>query len=123
MSAARQMLNLSINTDDYALLGVSPGSSRAQIIHAAQGRLNAIAVHSQAESQEAQLARLEIRSAAQRLVAIAAKDAEDMAQKGKANQALFGDDGQKAMWEMYSNILKYEKIEAEMRTDLAYSPK
>ena len=44
-------------------------------------------------------------------------------QKGKANQALFGDDGQKAMWEMYSNILKYEKIEAEMRTDLAYSPK
>ena len=55
------------------------------------------------------------------MVAIAAKDAEDMAQKGKANQALFGDDGQKAMWEMYSNILKYEKIEAEMRADLAYS--
>ena len=82
MSAARHMLNLPTNTDDYALLGVSPGSSRAQIIHAAQGRLNAIAVHSQAESQEAQLARLEIRSAAQRLVAIAAK-----ASKQASNQA------------------------------------
>ena len=82
MSAARHLLNLPINTDDYALLGVSPRSSRAQIIHAAQGRLNAIAVHSQAESQDAQLARLEIRSAAQRLVAIAAK-----ASKQASNQA------------------------------------
>ena len=81
MSAARQMLNLPINTDDYALLGVSPGSSRAQIIHAAQGRLNAIAVHSQAESQDAQLARLEIRSAAQRLVAIATKASKQASKK------------------------------------------
>lgn len=72
MSAARRLLNLPSGTDDCALLGVSPGSSRAQIIHAAQGRLNAIAVHSQAESQDAQIARLEIRAAAQRLVAFAA---------------------------------------------------
>ena len=57
------------------------------------------------------------------MVAIAAKDAEDMAAKGKANQELFGEEGQNVMWEMYSNVLKYEKMEAEMRPDLAYSPK
>jgi len=27
------------------------------------------------------------------------------------------------MWDMYSNVLKYEKMEADMRPDLAYSPK
>ena len=86
MSAARHMLNLPMNTDDCALLGVSPGSSRAQIIHAAQCRLNAIAVHSQAKSQDAQLARLEIRSAAQRLVSIAAK-ASKQASKHAGKQA------------------------------------
>lgn len=57
------------------------------------------------------------------MVAIAAKDAEHMAQKGKANEALFGDEGQKTMWDMYANVLRYEKMEAEMRPDLAYSPK
>ena len=66
------MLNLPSGTDDCALIGVRHGSSRAQIIHAAQGRLNAIAAHPQADSQDAELARLEIRSAAQRLVAILA---------------------------------------------------
>jgi hypothetical protein len=55
------------------------------------------------------------------MVAIAAKDEEHMAQKGKANKELFGEDGQKTMWEMYQNVLKYEKMEAEMRPDLGYS--
>lgn len=66
------MLNLPMDSDDCALIGVPHRSTRAQIIHAAQGRLNAIAAHPQAESQEAQVARLEIRDAAQRLAALAA---------------------------------------------------
>jgi hypothetical protein len=57
------------------------------------------------------------------MVAIAAKDQEHMAQKGKANKELFGEDGQNAMWEMYQNVLRYEKMEGEMRPDMAYSPK
>ena len=56
------------------------------------------------------------------MVAIAAKDQEHMAQKGKSNKALFGEDGEKAMWDMYSNVLRYKKVEADMRPDLAYSP-
>ena len=57
------------------------------------------------------------------MVAISAKDAEDMSRKGKENQELLGDEGKKVMWEMYSNVLRYEKVEADMRPDLAYSPK
>lgn len=57
------------------------------------------------------------------LVAIAAKDGEHMAKKGKENKELLGDEGQAAMWGMYSNVLRYVKVEAEMRPDLAYSPK
>ena len=56
------------------------------------------------------------------MVAIAAKDGEHMAKKGKENQELLGEDGKNAMWDMYSNVLKYEKVEADMRPDLAYSP-
>jgi len=55
------------------------------------------------------------------MVAIAAKDAEHMAQKGKANKELLGEEGQSTMWDMYSNVMRYEKVEAEMRPDLAYS--
>jgi len=55
------------------------------------------------------------------MVAIAAKDQEHMIQKGKANKELLGEDGEKAMWAMYSNVLRYEKVEADMRPDLAYS--
>lgn len=57
------------------------------------------------------------------MVAIAAKDQEHMVQKGNANKELLGEDGQNAMWAMYSNVLRYEKVEADMRPDLAYSSK
>ena len=57
------------------------------------------------------------------MVAIAAKDGEDMAKKGKENEALLAEEGQQAMWGMYSNVLRYDKVEADMRPDLAYSPK
>ncbi len=57
------------------------------------------------------------------MVAIAAKDQEHMVQKGKANEELLGEDGKNAMWAMYSNVLRYEKVEADMRPDLAYSSK
>ena len=56
------------------------------------------------------------------MVAISAKDGEHMAQKGKENMELLGEEGQNAMWGMYSNVLRYEKVEADMRPDLAYSP-
>jgi len=57
------------------------------------------------------------------MVAISAKDSEHMAKKGKANMELLGEDGQNAMWGMYSNVLRYENFEADMRTDLGYAPK
>ena len=56
------------------------------------------------------------------MVAIAAKDGEHMAKKGKENKELLGEEGDKAMWGMYSNVLRYEKVEAEMRPDLGYTP-
>ncbi|MBT8259866.1 MAG: hypothetical protein KJN82_01015 [Bacteroidia bacterium] len=56
------------------------------------------------------------------MVAISGKDSEHMAKKGKENMELLGEDGQNAMWGMYSNVLRYEKVEADMRTDLGYSP-
>ncbi len=40
----------------------------------------------------------------------------------KMLQNLHSEEGEQAMWEMYSNVLRYEKVEAEMRPDLAYSP-
>lgn len=57
------------------------------------------------------------------MVAIAAKDQEHMVKKGNINKELFGQEGQKKMWEMYQNVLKYEKVEADMRPDLAYASK
>ncbi|MBT8393220.1 MAG: hypothetical protein KJN66_00080 [Bacteroidia bacterium] len=56
------------------------------------------------------------------MVAISAKDGEHMAKKGKENMELLGEDGQNAMWGMYSNVLRYEKVEADMRPDLGYTP-
>ncbi len=56
------------------------------------------------------------------MVAIAAKDGEDMAKKGKENETLLGEEGEQAMWGMYSNVLRYEKVEADMRPDLGYAP-
>lgn len=56
------------------------------------------------------------------MIAVAAKDAEDMEQKGKANRALIGDDLQKALNELYFSTLKYEKLEGNIRKDISYSP-
>lgn len=55
------------------------------------------------------------------LVSIAAKDEVDMATKGKANQDLMGDDGQKVMFNMFQNIRSIEEIEGMMRPDVGIS--
>jgi len=56
------------------------------------------------------------------MVAVAAKDPVDYAQKGAANQELLGEDGQKAMGELWGSLLKYEEVAGQMRPDMAYSP-
>tara|TARA_R110000868_G_scaffold1389_9_gene10729 strand:+ start:2507 stop:3268 length:762 start_codon:yes stop_codon:yes gene_type:complete len=57
------------------------------------------------------------------MVAVAAKDAEDMEIKEKANRALLGNDAlQKALNELYFNSLRYEKLEGNIRPDISYSP-
>jgi len=56
------------------------------------------------------------------MVAVAAKDPLDYAQKGMENNELLGEDGQKTMWELMSNLLDYEEIPGNMRPDMAYSP-
>ena len=56
------------------------------------------------------------------MVAIAAKDPLDHAQKGMANQQLLGEDGKKAMDALWENLLNYEEFTGQMRPDMAYSP-
>ena len=56
------------------------------------------------------------------MVAVAAKDPVDYAQKGAANQELMGEDGQKAMSGLWENLLKYEEFVGQMRPDMAFSP-
>lgn len=55
------------------------------------------------------------------LVAVASKDPVDDAEKGKANNELFGDEGKKVFGELFSNLLKYEDISGWIRSDLGYS--
>ena len=55
------------------------------------------------------------------MVAVAAKDEVDYAQKAKANEVLLGEDGKMVMWDMFSNLLSYEEYVGEMRPDMAYS--
>ena len=57
------------------------------------------------------------------MVAIAAKDAADYAKKSNENKALIGEELQSAINDMYFNSLRYEKIEGNIRPDLAYSSK
>lgn len=57
------------------------------------------------------------------MVAVAAKNSQDYADKGIENNALLGDAGKKAIGEMYYNTLRYEKLEGEIRPDLSYSSK
>ncbi len=56
------------------------------------------------------------------MVAIAAKDAVDYAQKGAENDALIGEDGDKVMGDLFGHLLKYEEYIGRMRPDLAYAP-
>lgn len=56
------------------------------------------------------------------LVAVAAKNPIDMAQKGATNDELLGEEGNKAFGVLFSNLSKYEKVEGRIRTDLGYSP-
>lgn len=55
------------------------------------------------------------------LVSISAKDEMHMAERSKANEELIGEDGKKAMQELFVNVLKIEEIEGEMRPDLGVS--
>jgi len=55
------------------------------------------------------------------MIAVAAIDAEDDAKKGKANNELFGKDGEKVFSELFSNLLKYESVEGWIKPDLGYS--
>lgn len=57
------------------------------------------------------------------MVAVAAKDDVDMAQRGKANDELFGEEGGKTFGALMSNLTKYKKYEGQMRPDLGYAPK
>jgi hypothetical protein len=57
------------------------------------------------------------------MVAVAAKDDLHLAQKGKANDELFGDEGKKVFGELWGHLLKYEEVTGWIRPDLAYSSK
>jgi hypothetical protein len=37
-----------------------------------------------------------------------------------ANDALLGEDGNKTMWDLFSNLLRYEEYTGMMRPELAY---
>lgn len=56
------------------------------------------------------------------LVAIAAKDAADYANKISENNAMLGEEWQKLYNEFRSTLSSYEQFEGQMRMDMAYSP-
>ncbi len=56
------------------------------------------------------------------MVAVAAKDAVDHAEKATANDALLGEDGNKMMGDLFGNLIKYEEFVGRMRPDMAFSP-
>lgn len=56
------------------------------------------------------------------MVAVAAKDEVDYAQKAMANDQLIGEDGSKVMWDLFADLLRYEEYTGRMRPDMAYSP-
>ena len=57
------------------------------------------------------------------MVAVAAKDAVDYANKAAANEKLIGEEGAKVRISLISNLSKYEEVLGQMRHDLAYIPK
>lgn len=56
------------------------------------------------------------------MVAIAAKDAADYANKIAENNALLGEEWQKTYGDFIGTLIKYEPIEGQMRPDMGYSP-
>lgn len=74
MSAAHQLLNVPAGADDHALIGVAHGCSREQVIEAAQARLRMLAAHPQSLEADGRAARFDIRDAANRVIAMEAKD-------------------------------------------------
>lgn len=70
MSAARKLLNLPHDADDYALIGVARAATQAQIIEAAQGRLRTIGGCSMADAAQRGQALREIREAAHRIMTL-----------------------------------------------------
>lgn len=56
------------------------------------------------------------------MVAIAAKDAADYANKIAENNTLLGEEWQKTYGDFIGTLIKYEPIEGQMRPDMGYSP-
>ena len=56
------------------------------------------------------------------MVAVAAKDPIDMAQRGADNDKLLGEEGNKTFGTLFNNLSKYEKVEGRIRSELGYSP-
>lgn len=56
------------------------------------------------------------------MVAIAAKDAVDYAQKSMENGKLLGEEGDRTLGDLFGNLLRYEEFLGRMRPELAYSP-
>lgn len=57
------------------------------------------------------------------LVSIAAKDALEYAKTETETMELIGDEGKRALGELFGSALKYTVIDGNMRPDLAYTPK
>ncbi len=68
-TSARALLGLSTEADDATFIGVARGSTREAIIAAARARLAVVARNSVLSNDVREAARLEIRDAAQRLIA------------------------------------------------------
>jgi hypothetical protein len=57
------------------------------------------------------------------MVAISGTDELSIAEGGKENQELFGDEQDAALWNVIKLTTKYDQIEATVRPDLSYNPK
>lgn len=56
------------------------------------------------------------------MVAVSGTDAMAIAQGGKSNNELMGDEGQAALYEVIKLASKYDQVEGNMRPDLSYLP-
>ena len=57
------------------------------------------------------------------MVAVSSKDEMDNIVKGKANEAVLGDEWKTVFGNLMSTISRFEEFSGEMRPDLAYTPK